>query len=440
VIKAKDIIESLSSPESDKEKIQYLLNILDEWAQMKRFPKAYLLFLKRHASESINYSGKGFRFVFRTYDDLVRDRIYPTIDDAISLFGLDQNRLMSSIMNHPRNGLNQMVSWSSSLYGLKNEIKFSQTYLQKKGDGLIFILSSRINGLMLDETVAYTKRQIEKYKRLHSNEDTSVWDATIEDLEFDYEENKEVVAIMDRSVQLIGVVHPRDYESISDKDFIYNNLSKSQKFDGDWAQRYFSLLLTKDKLSYEDLDNLKKILSIEDDPEFLYSSLHQNNLDLFRNLVELGADINVVLNDISLLEWSLWRYDNGQDLDVAEFLLQHGADTEIRRNSLGTTVLMWCCGEVNLRDPTPKVDLLLRYGADIHAVDRDGKSILHYAVSTSSPEFVEKLLKMGLDPNIPDNKGKYPIDVFRDRWSGKIEESPRNSKKLALLLHYGAKV
>ena len=68
-----------------------------------------------------------------------------------------------------------------------------------------------------------------------------------------------------------------------------------------------------------------------------------------------------------------------------------------------------------MRDPRPllaaamfgdaeAVDLLLEFGADVHALDGDGISALHRAVQSGSLPVVDRLLRAGADPNLRDGK------------------------------------
>ena len=73
-------------------------------------------------------------------------------------------------------------------------------------------------------------------------------------------------------------------------------------------------------------------------------------------------------------------------------------------NAFDITPLHYACyhGAINC------VDLLLDLGADINAIDKDGKSPLIYAVSSGDITIVKKLLIRGADKTIEDSEGKTP--------------------------------
>ena len=56
------------------------------------------------------------------------------------------------------------------------------------------------------------------------------------------------------------------------------------------------------------------------------------------------------------------------------------------------------------------VELLLDLGADVNAVDKDGKSVLTYAVYSGDMRIVKKLLIHGADKAIKDVDGNSPYN------------------------------
>jgi ankyrin repeat protein len=89
----------------------------------------------------------------------------------------------------------------------------------------------------------------------------------------------------------------------------------------------------------------------------------------------------------------------GERVDIAQLLVQHGAQIEKRRRD-GRTPLMfaahWCC---------PKsVQFLLERGADVAAVDENGWTALHYAAQAHQSDCVEILVRNGADPSAASTK------------------------------------
>jgi ankyrin repeat protein len=79
--------------------------------------------------------------------------------------------------------------------------------------------------------------------------------------------------------------------------------------------------------------------------------------------------------------------------EIVEILLQAGADPNLRDN-LSMTPLMSAC----THGATHNVKLLIAWKADVEAVTDDGLDALYFAMSRDSPEIVQCLLELGLNP------------------------------------------
>ena len=97
--------------------------------------------------------------------------------------------------------------------------------------------------------------------------------------------------------------------------------------------------------------------------------------------------------------------DNGHR-DIAELLLDHGADID-ERSSDNSTPLMVACHH----GKSSTVKLLLGRGANVNDVDRTGETALHKASKMARPECVEDLLSHGADTTITDKRGRIPLDL-----------------------------
>lgn len=71
---------------------------------------------------------------------------------------------------------------------------------------------------------------------------------------------------------------------------------------------------------------------------------------------------------------------------------------------------------------------LIQAGADVNVVESDGRTALHVAITDSSLEVVEALLKKGADPNALVQSGR-PLHIAAE--NGLNEE-------IKVLLRYGA--
>ena len=97
--------------------------------------------------------------------------------------------------------------------------------------------------------------------------------------------------------------------------------------------------------------------------ELFIRACQRNDLNIIRNLLPVGADVN-------------WREEGG-DLRPGLHLAVNEEHEEV-------------------------VDLLLAKGADPNCTDRDGRSCLHLGCCSGHPETVSRLLRAGADPNIFD--------------------------------------
>ena len=84
----------------------------------------------------------------------------------------------------------------------------------------------------------------------------------------------------------------------------------------------------------------------------------------------------------------------GYHNEVVELLLQHGASVDKRMN--GHTVFQYAL--FRNRATRRILSLLVQYGSDLHAVDRNGKTIAQLCIEKSA-EMLPKLISLGLNVN-----------------------------------------
>jgi ankyrin repeat protein len=106
---------------------------------------------------------------------------------------------------------------------------------------------------------------------------------------------------------------------------------------------------------------------------------------------------------------------------LAKSLLAKGANVHAKSNSGQTPVFYAKNKEI--------LELLLKYGTDINAQDKDGLTALHQATAHSNTEHVRLLLTHGADTNARI-RGKEATPIFYAHTKGKI----------GLLTHHGADV
>ncbi|KDQ15057.1 hypothetical protein BOTBODRAFT_158684 [Botryobasidium botryosum FD-172 SS1] len=77
---------------------------------------------------------------------------------------------------------------------------------------------------------------------------------------------------------------------------------------------------------------------------------------------------------------------------------------------------------------------LYQLGADVHALDSEGGSLLHHTSSNHFPDpgFFDTLISIGLDANARDNQGRTPLH--------RAASDPHNWENIQVLLKAGADV
>ena len=177
-----------------------------------------------------------------------------------------------------------------------------------------------------------------------------------------------------------------------------------------------------------------------------------SNMQVINRLLAAGVNVNPEMNfhrpnapsrgrfadnQVSTRTTPLFRSVQLNDVEVAEALLNKGADPNI--NTMGYTPFGLAAGNgPNGRGGGQTVnpvmmDLLAKHGADVNAKisgtlsfsfhigygntndgvnSKEGTTALHEAARTGQLDLVKHLLELGADPNILDADGKKPFDVI----------------------------
>jgi len=119
----------------------------------------------------------------------------------------------------------------------------------------------------------------------------------------------------------------------------------------------------------------------------------------------------------------LMRAAKKGDVEMMRALLAHGADPKLR-TKVGTEALMFASGvggagrftafEDKVATDADFIDaatLCLDRGANINAVNENGQTALHLAVTVRSESYVKFLVERGARVDIQDKQGRTPIDV-----------------------------
>ena len=66
------------------------------------------------------------------------------------------------------------------------------------------------------------------------------------------------------------------------------------------------------------------------------------------------------------------------------------------------------------------VEYLYQNGGKLTAVDKGGRTLLHYVVMKEDASLVMTLLKRGVQPDAKDNEGKDPMAIAVEKENGDI--------------------
>ena len=124
--------------------------------------------------------------------------------------------------------------------------------------------------------------------------------------------------------------------------------------------------------------------------------------------------------------------------EVAELLLKHGANVNVRE-STGRTILLEAFSEVSPRRLVGVVRFLLEHGADVNARDDALRSSLYLTyIYGDGLEAVQVLLEHNADVNSQDIDGKTPLHFFLSTLDCDDEETVLNF--MLLLLKHGVEI
>jgi ankyrin repeat protein len=157
----------------------------------------------------------------------------------------------------------------------------------------------------------------------------------------------------------------------------------------------------------------------KNNPPPLYVAVMNSNAKVVATLIKMGADVNQSYGkDFQFpLHQACWRSGNRNKRDMILLLLNNGALVN-ERNYRGDTPL-------HITNDLESAKVLLKFGADIHAKDVNGRTpllskVFHYG----DVELIKLLVKLGSKITEKDHDGENIIDYIHMKeslgWDSKI--------------------
>ncbi|WP_228060793.1 MULTISPECIES: ankyrin repeat domain-containing protein [unclassified Coleofasciculus] len=156
-------------------------------------------------------------------------------------------------------------------------------------------------------------------------------------------------------------------------------------------------------------------------PRAMYEGIMGGDMETVRYYLDQGVNVNAKeYQEHTPLHWAV----SNNKPDIAELLINRGAQIHTRYDSDGHTVLHIAVQH----DTKAMTELLLSRGANIRATDNFGNNPLHFALKkqnvsyyygmtltqqTPSMEVIELLIAKGVDINGRNHRGETPLTLAR---------------------------
>lgn len=102
------------------------------------------------------------------------------------------------------------------------------------------------------------------------------------------------------------------------------------------------------------------------------------------------------------------------NLELIEYLLKHGANSEVKNNYFTRYPIFEAITSTNTSNPIEMIKLLIKYNADIHKTDAFGNTLLHHAVELENIPLIKLLQEHGLSSKKTLREDKEtPIDYAK---------------------------
>jgi serine/threonine-protein phosphatase 6 regulatory ankyrin repeat subunit B len=118
-------------------------------------------------------------------------------------------------------------------------------------------------------------------------------------------------------------------------------------------------------------------------------------IDMAEFLIEKGADVNARMANS---ETALIMAVTSLQPEIVRLLLSNGADPDATTG--GGDHVLFIAAQQGRKD---LIKLLVEHGANVNAKNRDGQTILFYDMILKDNGFIKTLVKRGIDVNVRDN-------------------------------------
>lgn len=152
-----------------------------------------------------------------------------------------------------------------------------------------------------------------------------------------------------------------------------------------------------------------------------FACRYNTNLDIFKFLIKNATNYQLKTNhNLSILHLSMLN----ENEEVAKYILEHKLYNDINEVDKNNATPLLIAAEFS--KTTEIIELLIKNKANINAVDKEGNSILHYAIRNEKIEILEYILKLDIDKYKVDNEGRNALL--------KVISHTDNVEKIKLLL------
>ncbi|AYD40205.1 hypothetical protein D4Z93_06600 [Clostridium fermenticellae] len=177
------------------------------------------------------------------------------------------------------------------------------------------------------------------------------------------------------------------------------------------------------------MDIFNKIFS--SDYKSIYRSIEQGNLPNIREYLNSDKDIDSDFEIQSILHYAINNCENNY-VDTIKLLIESdNVNINSHKSKFSETPLHRLCARAN--PYINLVELLLKKGADVNAVNISGKTPIFYCSFNYSCELLNLLVKFGADVNAKD---KYGNTLLHDDYIDCLDETFEEFLKLLLKFNF----